>query len=933
VAVASAACPTPGLPIPLIKLGGAIEQRWRELKCDEGPGNPISPERRHLWSGGIFQDFERGQIVVHPRWAGDPNAKMTGFVLSAHVKDANTIHVTWGDTSPFNYESFNVRWDLDNHQKSIEEQHEPVGGFLEIGSEDPQQIEVDGSKTKGETDIDAKGGGTYIISIEGCNSAGWFGLGTECKQGWSFPVEVDHKLVTLSKSTAVPVPPPIVPPGPPFDPMDGPALEAKQRNELLKAVCHDPADMIDTEGGHQGELKTDKAIAVLQVLRDSPPLLGPPVVDCFDPGSNKALSYEELRKSVNAKIKRSTVVSNPGTDDGTLKSAVGAAIGVPVGSFAGGVLGWLLAGPGGSAIGAALGAVLGAAAGAFIGGEEFDPGDYDMRLVGLIRIAYWYPDLLDESVKNHLIHKLLTMHGGADERREYVYVGGIPTPIPESENHILMTESSRYLTNQLLAAEYKKDNKAVPQENNNDLNGMNDWMLEHLQSFLQNDFYEYNARPYTFQAMEGISNLFEFAARGDSCWRSNPPDPAQALIPRACHVRRGTRMLMDYHAARFATASSALRRVSPNRRQPEQRHYSRLFGRQSDSMTWRYVTLTEEGALFRDHRYGRLPAGAGDLLTPALGAYRMPRMIANIMSGYTPPYFQRFAFMPDGHPAVELYYREPTFLISAGGFHDDGRAGLFEGILDIEDAWARPTTLMPRAAGLDYNHFIRIDGAPDDDDRVNTCIAPGFACGLNPVIPSGIPEACLLRNGNWTVVDMNSTTLGCDLNYGFYVVVYKQTCVPTDCQKEAGDGGSFGFFEVTHAHSLEGLLQSVTAANQGKTFRPNKINVYSGTGGRTYTFQPMTSGGYDWGMISVAQGSNVANFERDISKWPLVQGELMQSSGHNGCVQIDNPTMNLRLILDYSDANNPKRTRVSLLHGGARCGCPLVDECLPPRYE
>lgn len=367
VTAAFAVCPTPGLPIPLIKLGGPIEQRWRELKCDEGPGNPISPERRHLWSGGIFQDFERGQIVVHPRWAVDPNAKMKGFVLSAHVKDANTIHVRWADTSPFNYESFNVRWDLDNHQKAIEEQHEPVGGFLGIGSEDPQQIEVEGSKTKGETDIEAKGGGTYIISIEGCESGGFLGLGTECKQGWSFPVEVDHKLAALPKSTAVPVPPSTLPPGPPFDPMDGPTLEAKQRNELLKAVCRDPADMIDTEGDHAGELKTDKAIAVLRVLRDSPALL--PVVDCIDPGSDKALSYGELRKLVNEKIKQAKVVSNPGTDDSTLKSAVGTAIGVPVGSLIGGVLGLLIAGPGGSAIGAALGTVLGAAAGAFIGGE------------------------------------------------------------------------------------------------------------------------------------------------------------------------------------------------------------------------------------------------------------------------------------------------------------------------------------------------------------------------------------------------------------------------------------------------------------------------------------------------------------------------------------------------------------------------------------
>ncbi|HZO55269.1 MAG TPA: hypothetical protein VFB63_21350 [Bryobacteraceae bacterium] len=63
----------------------------------------------------------------------------------------------------------------------------------------------------------------------------------------------------------------------------------------------------------------------------------------------------------------------------------------------------------------------------------------------------------------------------------------------------------------------------------------------------------------------------------------------------------------------------------------------------------------------------------------------------------------------------------------------------------------------------------------------------------------------------------------------------------------AGDG----VFEAAYAHSLQGLMQSVLAANQGKTVRPNKINVYNGTGDRTYTFQ--TSGGHNWGVVAVSK--------------------------------------------------------------------------------
>lgn len=875
---------------------------------------------------------------MHPRWAGDPGAKMASFVLSAHVKDANTIHVRWNDTSPFQYERFNVRWDRDDHEAAIEEQHKPVGGVIGIGAKDPQQIEVTGAKTRGETDIGAKDGGTYIISIQGCDSGGLFGLGSECKQGWSFPVEVDHNLVTLPKpAPTLPLPPPDLT-KPLADVLDGPMLETAQVKEILKAVCRDPEDMLDTDGDHVGELKTDKALAVLRVIRDSPVwFLGPPAVDCIkviDEKTVKVFTREELLTLVNAKIKAAKVVSQPGTNDDTLKSVVGGILGLPPGGIVGGIIGLMLGGPGGSALGAALGAVFGAAAGALLGPAAFDPGDYDMRLVGLLHIVYRFGDLLDDSVRKHLVDTLLTVRGGADQRREHVWVGGIPTPIPESENHILMTESSRYLTNQLLAVQLKQANKSVPVEYDNDQNGMTDWMLKHLQSFVQNDFFEYNARPYTYQAMQGISNLYEFAGPtllSNPCWRSNPPDPAQKPIPRGCHVRRGARIVMDYLAARYATASLGLRRASPNRRQADQRHYSRLFGRQSDSMTWRYLTLSRENDIYRNHRYGRLPAGPGDLITPVLGAYRLPRMIAELMSPPASSYFQRFSFDRDDHPGVEIYYGHPRYLISAGGIHDQGRAWLIEPWFKQEDAWARPTTLMPLAAGVDYNHFVRLDGSRDDGDRVNTCVAPGFACGLNPVVPSGIPEACLLKNGNWTFIDFNATSPGCDMFYGFYVVVYKQPCVPADCQKQAGDGGSFGFFEVTFSHNLEQLANDVLTLNQGTTFvGGNKVNVYKAPGGRTYHFRPMTSGSQVWGVEAVEDGATVTTFEREIWKWPLADGEIMRSRGHEGCVVIDNPLMQQRLILDYTDANDPKRTRVWLPND---CTCPLNPVCLPPRYE
>lgn len=393
---------------------------------------------------------------------------------------------------------------------------------------------------------------------------------------------------------------------------------------------------------------------------------------------------------------------------------------------------------------------------------------------------------------------------------------------------------------------------------------------------------------------------------------------------------------MDYHAARFALGSLGLRRASPYRRQPDQRNYSRLLGRQSDSMTWRYLTLSGGGEVFWKQRYGRILANfAGNLLTPLLGTYRVPHMISDMMTDKGYSYFQRFYFDRDGYSGVKLYYRHANYLISAGGIHNQGRLGNIGGIqFNTEDAWALPTTLIPLKEGLDYRHLVRITGSEDEEERVNTCIAPGFACGFNPEIPTGIPKACIRQKDNWTFLDFNKNSPGCDLDYGFYVVVYREACDTTDCRSSAGDNGTFGFFQVTpHRVGLEQLVEDVLTANKTWDFRSDKVNVYNGANGLAYTFQPMTSEPLKWGMVSVSEGNAVTNFEGDMTKWPLAEGELMRSDGHKGCIVVDNLLMDQRLVLDYTDANLPKRTRVKLSGVGRRCGCPLSESCLPPRYE
>src|SRR5262249_32087956 len=132
-------------------------------------------------------------------------------------------------------------------------------------------------------------------------------------------------------------------------------------------------------------------------------------------------------------------------------------------------------------------------------------GDYDMRLVKYLRVYHLFGNDLTNDARNHMVYMLFTTKGGADQRQDYFHVTGLPTPIPETENHIWMTESSRYLVNNILF------DKTGDPKFDNDKNGMTDWVLEGLRGFLVDDFYEFNSRPYAPLIYGAIQNLADFS--------------------------------------------------------------------------------------------------------------------------------------------------------------------------------------------------------------------------------------------------------------------------------------------------------------------------------------------------------------------------------------------------------------------------------------
>lgn len=161
---------------------------------------------------------------------------------------------------------------------------------------------------------------------------------------------------------------------------------------------------------------------------------------------------------------------------------------------------------------------------------------------------------------------------------------------PETENHVLMEETTRYITNQLIMRqEGLTDDDLL--EYDNSLNGFNEWMLEHLQQFFINYFYEYNSKPYQSYTLMAIENLFAFAEDAS--------------------VKLAAEMLLDLLTSVFAIQSNGLRRIVPFRRQDEYEKESKITRKDGESSRMALLAGNYEYLRADDHPVTRLSASYG----------------------------------------------------------------------------------------------------------------------------------------------------------------------------------------------------------------------------------------------------------------------------------------------------------------------------------
>jgi hypothetical protein len=366
--------------------------------------------------------------------------------------------------------------------------------------------------------------------------------------------------------------------------------------------------------------------------------------------------------------------------------------------------------------------------------------EYDFALRDLAVIAYRYSQLIGPQGVSYILNQLVPSDvlGPLNSDDEGYSILGID--VPETENHLLMIESSRYLFNQLF-----HDIKAEDQYDNNK-NGLTGWLLGFLQQSAMHDFMEFSARPYARFTLHVLLNLYEFA-------RDEP-------------LRTAAQVLLDYTMVKCALSSNRERRVNPFRRHQETinhqanpRNY--LYSASGDQVNLFLLTYTGTTD-FRGMPAAFPPDGAFCGVLAGTSTYRpppaayilamqpdLPPSLHTFYHGIRPRLTDRCSENAEG--GLEIYFKSPSFLMSAGGSFLNSGYGKDELSLGSKDAWeqtsrAQATTLIPTKADVLFADLIRFEPWPDPPEEpssgggdpnlyhtlaVNCAVGAGIACGPN----------------------------------------------------------------------------------------------------------------------------------------------------------------------------------------------------------
>lgn len=389
-------------------------------------------------------------------------------------------------------------------------------------------------------------------------------------------------------------------------------------------------------------------------------------------------------------------------------------------------------------------------------------GDYDFVLQELIRIAYHGKGVLSNAAYDRLLNELLSQKG--NQHYTHFAMGICGRKIKDTENHVLMTEVARYLTNQLMLDETEDEYY------DNEKNGFNDWMIDHLEYFFKHGFSEINSKPYAGYTIQTLLNLYDYA--------------------RDERVKKSSRVLLDYLAMKYAMESSEGRRYPTFRRQ-----YSRYLDERLDvadymsaaMMIWagQYDYLNHSDI---DLSNSALPYGDRIALNISLSSYRPHEYVYQHL--FNPA--ESLQFYDFDHKGMQVVYKNADYVISGGGVH----RRLFPPFSMLNDVLAAPTMIIPAKKGRMLNEMIYFLGYNKEKKRSNLCVNKNFMCGFNLHIPKEFENCHVDDIGEWSFYDFTEPKCSDSPYTGLKMAVYKRNIKHRVHRRTKGK--NFGLVEVSN---------------------------------------------------------------------------------------------------------------------------------------
>ena len=526
----------------------------------------------------------------------------------------------------------------------------------------------------------------------------------------------------------------------------------------------------------------------------------------------------------------------------------------------------------------------------------YSSGDFDMSLLGCISLIGLFekdPLLLTDKTLVHLIKNVVQVWGQKPKSHFDVFFFAFR----ESENHLFMSESTRFLTNQMIwentrnlsALTVLRDslvNEGIVL--NNAQGSLKEVLLKEMHRTLCKGFFEFNALIYQRFTLNALNNLYSFAH--DSS------------------IQNGSGGLLDYLSVTFAFQSYGSLRYGPYRRSSEVFQESNLirndaacsfFSVQSGVYPWDKKSMQ---AFYEDH----ITHSSMALFSTVL-KYRIPDPILDYMQNrpeqYQAEIYSAYSGNGDRKIATERYSGGKNYLLTAGG-HYEKYAGLnfptfkfglkkspwvYDVITRSSSLILNPTTENPKQLE-DILHF-RGPQWQSNNMALYANVLYGYAekTRAKPFIsddnwPQVLPVKWTETQYGGNLYATTFATEKFDFRFidrsksGVYIVLSRLHPEKTffHWSFQNFDRGTIEVIDTSRIRSIAALKDSVLALNSPSSERPNFFNksnrgnryIYVNFSGERIQLNPRYDGKND-GIIALEAGKGKSN---DLVKNEAVAG-------------------------------------------------------------